>query len=41
MTKILGIGVDFIDNKRIITLIKNQTFLKRTFSTNELKLSKD
>ena len=40
MTKILGIGVDFIDNKRISTLIKNQTFLKRTFSTNELRLSK-
>ena len=40
MTKILGIGVDFIDNKRVSTLIKNQTFLKRTFSTNELRLSR-
>ena len=40
MTKVLGIGVDFIENKRISALIKNQTFLKRTFSTNELRLSR-
>ena len=40
MTKVLGIGVDFIENKRISALIKNQTFLKRTFSTNELRLAR-
>ena len=30
--KILGIGVDLIDNKRIKSLIKNKNFIKRTFS---------
>ena len=39
MKKILGIGVDIINNKRINLLIKKNFFLKRTFGTNELKLS--
>ena len=38
--KILGIGVDIIQNKRIKSLIKNKTFISRTFSTNEIKVSK-
>ena len=38
--KILGIGVDIIDNKRIKNLITNQVFLSRTFSKNEFKVSK-
>ena len=38
--KILGIGVDVIQNKRIRSLIKDQKFISRTFGQNELKLSK-
>ena len=38
--KILGIGIDIIENKRIKSLIKNQVFLKRTFSRNEIEFSK-
>jgi len=38
--KILGIGVDIIQNKRIRILINNKTFIKRTFGKNEIKLSK-
>ena len=38
--KILGIGIDIIDNKRIKESIKNNKFKKRIFSSNELKLSK-
>ena len=38
--KILGIGVDIIQNKRIKNLIFNKTFLSRTFSKNELIISK-
>jgi holo-[acyl-carrier protein] synthase len=37
--KILGIGVDIIDNKRIKKSIKNNKFKKRIYSANELKLS--
>ena len=37
--KILGIGVDIIDNKRIKESIKNNKFKRRIFSINELKLS--
>ncbi len=37
--KILGIGVDVIQNKRIQNLIKNSSFIKRTFSKNEVKFS--
>ena len=38
--KILGIGIDIIENKRIKSLIKNKLFLKRTFSKNEIEFSK-
>tara|TARA_B100001250_G_C19539482_1_gene674066 strand:+ start:201 stop:587 length:387 start_codon:yes stop_codon:yes gene_type:complete len=37
--KILGIGVDIIQNKRIKLLIKNKKFLNRTFGINEVKFS--
>ena len=37
--KVLGIGVDIIENKRIKKSIKNIHFKKRVFSINELKLS--
>ncbi len=37
--KILGIGVDILNNKRIKPLIKNKKFLKRTFSVKELRFS--
>ena len=35
--KILGIGVDIIENKRIKSLLKNKIFVKRTFTTSEIK----
>ena len=38
--KILGIGVDVIQNKRIQNLIKNKNFIRRTFGKNELRNSK-
>ena len=38
--KILGIGVDIINNKRIKSLIKNKKFMIRTFGKSELKTSK-
>lgn len=34
--KVLGIGVDIIENKRIKNLIKNKIFLSRTFGKKEL-----
>ena len=37
--KILGIGVDIVNNKRFKNLIKNKNFLKRTYSVNEIKFS--
>ena len=37
--KILGIGVDIIDNKRIKKSIKNHKFKDRIYSPNEQKLS--
>ena len=37
--KILGIGVDIIQNNRIKSSIKNLKFRDRIYSTNELKLS--
>tara|TARA_X000001036_G_C20657136_1_gene797443 strand:+ start:358 stop:744 length:387 start_codon:yes stop_codon:yes gene_type:complete len=37
--KILGIGVDIIENKRIRSLIRNKTFIKRTFGSKEVKIS--
>ena len=38
--KILGIGVDIIQNKRIRILINNKAFIKKTFGINEVKFSK-
>jgi holo-[acyl-carrier protein] synthase len=37
--KIVGIGVDIIQNNRIKNSIKNLKFRDRIYSTNELKLS--
>ena len=37
--KILGIGVDIIDNKRIKKSIKNNKFKNRIYSSKALKLS--
>tara|TARA_B100000965_G_scaffold310243_1_gene269579 strand:- start:242 stop:625 length:384 start_codon:yes stop_codon:yes gene_type:complete len=39
--KILGIGVDIIQNNRIKKAIKNKLFIKRTFSKNEIRYSKN
>ena len=38
--KILGIGIDIINVKRIKNLIKNKAFIKRTFGIKEIRLSK-
>jgi len=38
--KILGIGIDIINNKRIKFLIKKRLFISRTFSIAEIKNSK-
>ena len=38
--KILGIGVDIIENKRLKKLLKNESFLKRIYGKKEIKLSK-
>ena len=37
--KILGIGVDIVENRRIQKSIKNPLFKKRIFTSNELKQS--
>tara|TARA_B100000941_G_scaffold128993_1_gene91115 strand:- start:133 stop:519 length:387 start_codon:yes stop_codon:yes gene_type:complete len=37
--KILGVGVDIIDNRRIKESIKSNKFKSRIYSSNELKLS--
>ena len=37
--KVLGIGVDIIENKRIKSLIKKSNFINRIYSTKELKNS--
>ena len=37
--KILGIGVDIIENKRIKNSLKNSKFKKKIYSDNELKQS--
>ena len=37
--KILGIGVDIIQNKRIKNLVKNHKFKNRIYSSKELELS--
>tara|TARA_B100000530_G_scaffold173789_1_gene109727 strand:- start:12 stop:398 length:387 start_codon:yes stop_codon:yes gene_type:complete len=38
--KILGIGVDVVENKRIQKSIKNALFIKRIYTSKELKQSK-
>jgi len=38
--KILGIGVDLVQNKRIGSLINNKSFIARTFGKNEIEFSK-
>ena len=38
--KILGIGVDIVDNSRIKKLIINKNFINRVFSTEEILESK-
>ena len=38
--KILGIGVDITKNSRIEELIKNKSFINRTFGKKEIDLSK-
>ena len=38
--KILGIGVDMINNNRIKTLIRKKNFILRTFSKSEINFSK-
>ncbi len=37
--KILGIGVDIVENRRIQKSIKNPSFKKRIYTSNELKQS--
>ena len=37
--KILGIGVDIIENSRISKSLKNKLFIKRTFSNLEISIS--
>ena len=37
--KIIGIGVDIIENKRIKNSIKNHKFKERVYSSKELKQS--
>ena len=39
--KILGNGVDIVDNLRIKKSIKNYNFIKRIYSENEIKASKN
>ncbi len=39
--KILGIGVDMIQNQRIRSLIRNKLFITRTFTKNEIKFAKN
>ena len=38
--KILGIGVDIIENRRIKNSIKSKSFITRTFGAREIKFSK-
>jgi len=38
--KILGVGVDIIENRRIGKLIKKKIFIKKIFSKNEINFSK-
>jgi len=38
--KILGIGVDIVENSRIKKLLENSLFIKRVFTTTEILLAK-
>jgi holo-[acyl-carrier protein] synthase len=38
--KILGIGVDIVENARIAKSLKNKLFIKRIFSISEILISK-
>ena len=38
--EVIGNGVDIVENSRIKKLIKNIKFIKRIYSTNEIKKSK-
>ena len=38
--KILGIGVDIVENSRIFKLLKNEFFIKRIFSNSEILIAK-
>jgi len=38
--KIIGVGVDIVDNKRIKKSIRNKQFISRIFSKKEIKQSK-
>ena len=38
--KIVGIGIDIVQNKRINRLLKKKNFLNRNFGLNEIKRSK-
>ena len=38
--KIIGVGVDIVDNKRIKKSIKNKKFISRVFSKKEINQSK-
>jgi len=38
--KILGIGVDIVENSRIGKLLKNKLFIKRIFSNSEILIAK-
>ena len=37
--KILGIGVDIVENTRITKLLKNKLFIKRIFSNSEILIA--
>ena len=38
--KILGVGIDIIKNNRLKILTQKKNFILRTFSKNEINLSK-
>jgi len=38
--KILGIGVDIVENSRIAKSLKNKLFIKRIFSSSEILIAK-
>ena len=39
--KILGIGVDIVENSRITKSLKNNLFVKRIFSNSEILIAKN